>query len=90
MINIKIMTYTIAKYETLGDKFVVGFNLSDDNENAAYVESVFLKSLTEGKTQEEVCQLAYDNIKDKIDKIRADFEFKNSSILGRIFVPIES
>lgn len=84
------MTYTIAKYEALGNNFVVGFNLSDDNENAAYIESVFSKSDTEGKTQEEVCQLAYELAKDKIDIIKADFEAKNESILGRIFVPTES
>lgn len=84
------MTYTIAKYETLGNNFVVGFNLSDENANVAYVESVFPKSSTEGKTQEEVCQLAYEAAKDKIDVIKADFEAKNESILGRVFVPTES
>lgn len=84
------MTYTIAKYEVLGNNFVVGFNLTDDNENAAYIESVFPKSSIEGKTQEEVCQLAYEAAKDKIDVIKADFEAKNESILGRVFVPTES
>ena len=85
------MTYTIARYESLeNDKFLVGFNLADDNENAAYVEALLSTSDIEGKTQEEVCQLAYEAAKDKIDIIKADFEAKNESILGRVFVPTES
>ena len=85
------MTYTIARYESLeNDKFLVGFNLADDNENAAYVEALLSTSDIEGKTQEEVCQLAYEAAKDKIDVIKADFEAKNESILGRVFVPTES
>lgn len=85
------MTYTIARYESLEeDRFVVGFNLIDDNENSAYIEALLNKSDIAAKTQEEVCQLAYDSVKDKVDKIEADFEAKNESILGRIFVPTES
>jgi len=85
------MTYTIARYESLeNDKFLVGFNLADDNENAAYVEALLSTSDIEGKTQEEVCQLAYEAAQDKIDIIKADFEAKNESILGRVFVPTES
>jgi hypothetical protein len=85
------MTYTIARYENVkNDQFLVGFNLTDDNENAAYVEAVLNKSDIAAKTQEEVCQLAYNSVKDKMDKIEADFEAKNESILGRIFVPTES
>ncbi len=85
------MTYTIARYENVkNDQFLVGFNLTDDNENAAYVEALLNKSDIAAKTQEEVCQLAYDSIKNKVDKIEADFEAKNESILGRVFVPTES
>lgn len=85
------MTYTIARYENAkNDQFLVGFNLADDNENAAYVEALLSTSDIEGKTQEEVCQLAYEAAKDKIDVIKADFEAKNESILGRVFVPTES
>jgi len=85
------MTYTIARYESLkNDRFLVGFNLVDDNENSAYVEALLSSADIEGKTQEEVCQLAYEVAKDKIDVIKADFEAKNESILGRVFVPTES
>lgn len=85
------MTYTIARYESLkNDRFLVGFNLIDDNENSAYVEALLSSADIEGKTQEEVCQLAYEAAKDKIDIIKADFEAKNESILGRVFVPTES
>lgn len=85
------MTYTIARYESLeNDKFLVGFNLIDENENSAYVEAILSSTDIEGKTQEEVCQLAYETAKDKINVIKADFEAKNESILGRVFVPTES
>ena len=86
------MTYTISKYEILknNSSFVVGFNLTDENENAAYVESILDIADTENKTQEEVCQLAYEKIKEKIKRIELDFIEKNESILGRIFVPTES
>jgi hypothetical protein len=83
------MTYTISKYEILknNSSFVVGFNLTDD-ENAAYVESILDIADIENKTQEEVCQLAYEKIKEKIKRIELDFIEKNESILGRIFVPV--
>ena len=86
------MTYTISKYEILknNSNFVVGFNLTDDNENAAYVESILNVADIENKTQEEVCQLAYEKIKEKIKRIELDFIEKNESILGRVFVPTES
>jgi hypothetical protein len=85
------MTYTISKYEILKNNFnfVVGFNLTDDNENAGYVESILDIVDIENKTQEEVCQLAYEKIKEKIKRIELDFIEKNESILGKVFVPIE-
>ena len=84
------MTYTISKYEILknNSSFVVGFNLTDDDENAAYVESILDIADIENKTQEEVCQLAYEKIKEKIKRIELDFIEKNESILGRIFAPV--
>lgn len=85
------MTYTIGKYEILknNSSFVVGFNLTDDNENVAYIESILDIADVENKTQEEVCQLAYEKIKEKIKRIELDFIEKNESILGKVFVPIE-
>ena len=85
------MTYTISKYEILknNSSFVVGFNLTDENENAAYVESILDIDDIENKTQEEVCQLAYEKIKEKIKRIELDFIEKNESILGKVFVTIE-
>jgi hypothetical protein len=85
------MIYTIARYEDMGgDQFLVGFNLGDDNGNSAYVESVLQKSDISGKTQEEICQLAYDNVKTTIDNIKSDFESRQESIVGRVFVPTEN
>jgi len=85
------MIYTIARYEDMGgDQFLVGFNLGDDNGNSAYVESVLQKSDISGKTQEEICQLAYDNVKTTIDNIKSDFESRQESVLGKVFVPTEN
>jgi hypothetical protein len=85
------MIYTIARYEDMGgDQFLVGFNLGDDNGNSAYVESVLQKSDISGKTQEEICQLAYDNVKTTINNIKSDFESRQESIVGRVFVPTEN
>ena len=82
------MIYTIARYEDMGgDQFLVGFNLGDDNGNSAYVESVLQKSDISGKTQEEICQLAYDNVKTTINNIKSDFESRQESVLGKVFVP---
>jgi hypothetical protein len=85
------MIYTIARYEDMGgDQFLVGFNLGDDNGNSAYVESVLQKSDISGKTQEEICQLAYDNVKTTINNIKSDFESRQESVLGKVFVPTEN
>ena len=85
------MIYTIARYEDMGgDQFLVGFNLGDDNGNSAYVESVLQKSDISGKTQEEICQLAYDNLKTTINNIKSDFESRQESVLGKVFVPTEN
>jgi len=97
------MIYTIARYEDMGgDQFLVGFNLGDDNGNSAYVESVLQKSDISGKTQEEICQLAYDNVKTTINQlaydnvkttinnIKSDFESRQESVLGKVFVPTEN
>lgn len=85
------MIYTVARYESLDDnQFLVGFNLSDDNENSAYVESILDLSEINGKTQEEVCQLAYDAAQEQINKFKERFNQNSESVIGRVFVPTEN
>jgi hypothetical protein len=83
------MKITIAKYDRRKEDLIVGFNLSDDYENSAYTEIALEISDTDGKTQEEVCQLAYEKNKTKIAKIKSSFEEKVESIIGKVFVPVE-
>lgn len=82
------ITYTIARYEQIQpDEFLVAFNIKDDNDNSAYIESSIPSSEISGKTTQEVCQLAYNNILDKIESIKVDFEKKYVSKIGYQFVP---
>ena len=62
--------YTIIRYETMQDgNFLVAFNLTDDFGNSAYIEALPLKSSEiSGKSAQEICQMAYESIKDKINK----------------------
>jgi len=41
------------------------------------------------KTKQEVCQLAYDNLKPKIEELKTKFLESQSSIVGYQFVPNE-
>lgn len=82
------ITYTIARYEQIQlNEFLVAFNIKDDNDNSAYVESRISSSEISSKTTQEICQLAYNNILDKIESIKADFEKNNVSKIGYQFVP---
>lgn len=82
------LTYTIARYEYLTDgRFLVAFNIKDNLENSAYVESELKSSDISGKSTQEVCQLAFNAIKDKIDQIKENFEVKHKSAVGYQFIP---
>jgi hypothetical protein len=82
------ITYTIARYESLNNEtFLVAFNMKDENDNSAYIESLLDISETSGKTAQEVCQLAYEKIKDKIESIKSSFEKQNAVKVGYEFVP---
>lgn len=82
------ITYTIARYEQIRpSEFLVAFNIKDENENSAYIESVIPSSDISGKTAQEICQMAYNNIIDQIESIKTDFETKNNLKIGYQFIP---
>lgn len=84
------LTYTIARYEYLtSGKFLVAFNIKDDFENSAYIESELESASVSGKTAQEICQLAYESIKSKIDQLKIDFAAKNNLKVGYQFIPEE-
>lgn len=84
------ITYTISRYEFIEkSKFLVGFRISDDFENIAYLETVLATAEISGKTQQEVCQLAYENLKPKIQELKEKFALQQGSIEGYQFHPIE-
>jgi len=82
------ITYTIARYEYISDgKFLVAFNIKDEFENSAYVESELKSSDISGKTAQEICQLAYNSIKTRIEEIKNNFSIKNNLKVGYQFIP---
>ena len=84
------LNYTIARYEFIDkDRFLVAFNICDDHENGAYIETILQTSDISEKTKQEVCQLAYNNLKPKIEELKTKFAELQSSIIGYQFVPTE-
>lgn len=80
--------YTIARYEKLSnDSFLVAFNVQNSNENSFYIECLLPLSDTSGKTTTEVCQLAYNNLKIKIDETLARLQEQKVSKIGYQFIP---
>jgi len=70
--------------------FLVAFNLTDDFGNSAYIEALPLKSSEiSGKSAQEICQMAYESIKDKINKIKDNFAKSYNLKVGYEFTPDE-
>lgn len=84
--------YKIYKYELspvqVPNSIVVGFLITDHSCNK-YVnfESVLLLSETNGMTEEEVCQLAFNRLKPQIDATVENFKVSNNSVIGKVFLP---
>lgn len=82
------LTYTVSRYEQLKpDIFLVAFNITDENDNSAYIESELASAEISGKNANEICQLAYEKIKDQIASIKQDFAAKFNLKIGYQFTP---
>lgn len=80
--------YKIARYEQLNnDIFLVAFNVKDDSDSWFYIESQLNMSEISEKTPNEVCQLAYSKIKDKIDSTLLRLQQENATKVGYQFIP---
>ena len=82
------ITYKIARYEQLNNvEFLVAFNIKAEDVSVFYIESILPLSLINMKTPEEVCQLAFTNIRSQINEIIFKLRSENSSVIGSEFVP---
>jgi DNA-binding transcriptional MerR regulator len=84
--------YKIYKYELCPvddpDRIVVGFLITDTtNGKSLNIEEIATLLESAGKDQEEVCQLVYDKIKDRIEALKQKLLSKRESVVGKIFLP---
>lgn len=82
------ISYTIARYEQISkDVFLVAFNIKPQDLSTFYLESSLEISEISGKTPNEICQLAYNKLKSKIDEILIKLENEKLTIVGYQFIP---
>ncbi len=84
--------YKIYKYELCPvddpDRIIVGFLITDTtNGKSLNIEEIATLLESAGKDQEEVCQLVYDKIKDRIEALKQKLLSKRESVVGKIFLP---
>jgi hypothetical protein len=79
----------INRYELFPDPSngrIVGFLIKNtDTDKAEYVESV-VSTVGLGDSENEVCKIAYNQIKDQIDSISTRLS-QSSSVVGSEFIP---
>ena len=67
--------------------YIVGFKLiCDINQREQYLETQLDFKLCDGKSDNEICTLAYSNLKPKLDQIKTEL-FNTKFIVGSEFVP---
>jgi hypothetical protein len=84
--------YKIYKYELCPvdnpDRIIVGFLMTDTtNSKSLNIEETATLLESTGKDQEEVCQLVYEKIKDRIEVLKQKLLSKRESVVGKIFLP---
>lgn len=83
------ITYKIARYEQIDkEDFLVSFNVQIEDYEIFYIESVLPLSSINEKTSQQVCQLAYENIKDKISIMVERLKSQSQIKIGSEFKPI--
>jgi hypothetical protein len=83
------ITYTIARYEQMNkEDFLVDFNVQIEDYEIFYIESVLPLSSINEKTSQQVCQLAYENIKINVLNIIENLKLQSQIKIGSEFKPI--
>jgi hypothetical protein len=83
------ITYTIARYEQMDkEDFLVAFNVKAEDYGIFYIESVLPLSSINEKTSQQVCQLAYENIKTNVLNIIESLKSQSQIKIGSEFKPI--
>ena len=82
------ITYTIARYEQMDkEDFLVSFNVKAEDYEIFYIESVLPLSSINEKTSQQVCQLAYENIKINVLNIIENLKLQSQIKIGSEFKP---
>lgn len=84
--------YKITRYELYPKEnpsfIVVGILMTDlTTNNISCLEDKIPLSQTHGKTHNEICQLAYENLKPQISGVLQYFSNQRTSVVGFTFVP---
>jgi len=84
--------YTICRYELYPPDFhtsiAVGFLVKDlTTGNSGTMEKLIPLEETNGKTQSEVCNLAFSRLSDSNQSLLDFFQKKRESVVGSIFIP---
>lgn len=83
------ITYTIARYEQMNkEDFLVAFNVQIEDYEIFYIESILPLSSINEKTSQQVCQLAYENIKINVLNIIESLKSQSQIKIGSEFKPI--
>jgi len=84
--NIKIIINRFELFPDPNNGRIVGFLIKNtDTDKAEYIESV-VSTIGLGDSDDEVCKIAYNQIKDQIDSISERLS-KSSSVVGSEFIP---
>ena len=84
--------YKIYKYEFCpvndSNRIIVGFLITDTTNNRSLnVEETIPLVDSAGKDEEEVCQMAYERVKDAIEALKQKLLSKRDSVIGKVFLP---
>ena len=84
--------YTICRYELYPPDFhtsiAVGFLVKDlTTGNSGTMEKLIPLEETNGKTQSEVCNLAFSRLSDSNQSLLDYFQKKRDTVVGSVFIP---